>query len=759
MKRYFYTITSLVIIIFFYSCKAAKVWENANKNAHHYIKSVEATSATTVRVTFSEEVDQISAENALNYSIPNLTVISAARDGSDYSVVILTTILQVDIDYTLHVTGVENTSGNTIGSPSSMSFFGDAAPMIKSANSINTTTIWIYISEPVNQTSAENTANYTISPPITVSTAARDSSDYSKIILTTSSQTDGTSYKLTITNVTDLTGNTIGSPNYEYFTGTGGVDNTHPCVLSAMLIDSNTVELLFSEPMNAATINNTGSYTIKDPNDNTVVISAATPLADTSRVWLDISATFSEHIYTLTVDPAVPVSVEDLNGNSLKDSPENRAAFQGLGQMPNSFSDGPVIVDPLGDVSNNFSMLANYKGRIYLGPADADNSIFRMRPDGSEPEIVKFIFHGDIGEGHGDTTSLNPGPDNEDGIDYIAGGIINGIEYLFMGPSRTAGGLKYIYFTSDSGSTIDFDYMDFGPLHPPVDLYSKSIPSMIVFNNRIYFGILRDSPLLDGFYDPDLAKVINVTKEPSSPADFVSLATYNMPRIGRWGTPANTAQIIGIDTMAVYLDRLYIANGGNNAIDEDGGIFRSLNNDPAPYPGAPDWEDITPVGNTDWYNGGTRFSIGLTSNSQLIPADRAFPAMVEFRGNLYIARNTNQGPQLWKFDGSNFSLIADNGSGITNMSDSDNTKITMLIKNKNILYLGFDNLNDGIHILRSTNPSDEASFQVVTQNGFGVAPVIDTIYHAISVPDGGKKCLWLLCGPYGGKLRLYRLAE
>lgn len=756
MKRYFYAITSLLVI--FFSCKAAKVWENANQNAHHYIESIEATSATTVRVTFSEEVDQISAENALHYSIPGLTVISAARDGSDHSVVILTTILQVDIDYTLHVTGVENTSGFAIGSPSSMSFFGDAAPMIKSASSIDTTTIWIYFSESVNQTSAENTANYTIFPPISVNSATRDSSDYSKIIVTTSSQTDGTPYKLTIADVTDLTGNTIGSPNYEYFTGTGGVDSTQPCVLSAMLIDSNTVELLFSEPMNPTTINNTGSYTIKDPDDNAVVISAATPLADTSRVRLDISATFSEHIYTLTVDPAVPVSVEDLNGNSLKNSPENRAAFQGLGQMPDSFADGPVIVDPLGDVSNNFSMLANYKGRIYLGPADADNSVFRMRPDGSEPEIVKFIFHGDIGEGHGDTRSLNPGPDNEDGISCIAGGIINGIEYLFMGPSRTAGSLKYIYLTSDSGSTIDFDYMDFGSL-VPMDLYSICIPSMIVFNNRIYFGILRDSPLLDGFYDPNLVKVINITKEPVSPVDYMSLATYNMPRIGRWGTPANTAQIIGIDSMAVYFDRLYIANGGNNAVDEDGGIFRSLNNDPAPYPGAPDWGDVTPVGNTEWCDGGTKFSIELTKNSKLIPADRAFPAMAVFKDNLYIARNTNQGPQLWKFNGANFSLIADNGSGITDMGDSDNTRITMLIVNKNILYIGFDNLNDGIHILRSTKPSDEASFEVVTQNGFGVAPAIDTIYHAISVPDGGKKCLWLLCGAYGGKLRLYRLAD
>ena len=351
------------------------------------------------------------------------------------------------------------------------------------------------------------------------------------------------------------------------------------------------------------------------------------------------------------------------------------------------------------------------------------------------------MFHGTSG----DTTTLNPGPDGEDGIDFIASGIIAGEEYLFFGPSRSTGGLDYLYYSTDTGSTLDFDYMNLSGFLGP---QTMGVSSLFAFNDRLYAGF-PDT----GGNRPYLLKLTSIGSSPAG----VDLKAVDMPRIGL----GNSAAIVGIDTMALFEDRIFIANGGNSAINEDGGIIMSLNGDPDPYPGAPDWDDITPVADTGWYNplSDDRFSIALTGSNKLLPADRAFPAVAEFKGKLYIARNTTEGPQLWRYLDGGFTLIADNGSGITDMGDADNTRISLLLVNKNILYIGFDNSSDGIQVFRSDNPSDQASFDAVTLNGLGKGAEIDTIYHAISVPDGGKKCLWLLCGKSGGKLRIYRRAE
>ncbi len=737
MTRYLSFIVSVAITFTIYACKAGEVWENANRAPNiFYISSVVATSTSTVRITRSPEAEESGANNISNYSIPGLTITDALRDGSDSKLVNLSTSNHEDINYTLSITGLTDTTGNPIGTPSSMKFAGDVAPMIKSVSATGSTTVMIYFSEPVDKLPAEDAANYTADGGLSISAAVRDASDYSRVILTTSSQ-NSISYKLTINIVTDLTGNTLANPNYEYFTGIGAIDLTNPRVLSAAMLDSNSVEVLFSEPVEKASSEITANYTLKDSQGNPIPVITATRQADDqSHVWLDISGTLSDHIYIVHVS-----GVTDTALNAMLGFPYNIAAFNGTGTIPDSFDAGPVVVDPMNEGVNNFSMLASYKGRIYIAPADSDNAAFRFKPDGSDPAIVPFMFHG----ASGDTTTLNTGPDGEDGIDYIASGIVAGVEYLFFGPSKSSGDLDYLYYSTDTGSTLDFDYMDLSGF---LGLQTRGVSSLFAFNDRLYAGF----PDTSG----NRPYLLNLTSIASSPAG-VDLNADDMPRIGL----GNGAAIVGIDTMALFEDRIFIANGGNSAIDEDGGIIMSLNSDPAPFPGAPDWLDITPVSDTGWYNSPSddRFSIALTGTNKLLPADRAFPAMAEFKGKLYIARNTTQGPQLWRYLDGGFTLIADNGSGITDMGDADNTRITLLIVNKNILYIGFDNSSDGIQVFRSDNPSDQASFDAVTLNGLGQGANIDTIYHAVSVPDGGKKCLWLLCGKSGGKLRIYRRAE
>ncbi len=78
------------------------------------VENVVATSGTTIEVTFSEDVDQTTAETATNYTITtrDVTVDSAARDASNHKLVVLTVSGMTTGNYTLTVNGVEDLSGN-----------------------------------------------------------------------------------------------------------------------------------------------------------------------------------------------------------------------------------------------------------------------------------------------------------------------------------------------------------------------------------------------------------------------------------------------------------------------------------------------------------------------------------------------------------------------------------------------------------------------------------------------------------------------
>ncbi len=88
------------------------------------IATVAEISSTEIRVDFSEDVDETTAENTANYAVDNGIGISAAvRDGADNSLVILTVnALTSGVTYTVTVNNVEDLSGNTILANSKSSF-------------------------------------------------------------------------------------------------------------------------------------------------------------------------------------------------------------------------------------------------------------------------------------------------------------------------------------------------------------------------------------------------------------------------------------------------------------------------------------------------------------------------------------------------------------------------------------------------------------------------------------------------------------
>jgi hypothetical protein len=701
-----------------------------------------ATSNTTVRVYFSSDVEQTSAETPGNYTIPGLTVTGATRDLIDFSIVDLTTTSHEDINYTLNITGVIP--------PDSTTFAGDVAPYILSVCSYSNTEVVVFFSEDVETTSAQNTLNYSVTG-LSVISAFRDPVDHAKVTLDTSSQGDGTDYVLNIINVTDLNGSSIANPAAMSFTGTGIPDSTAPRALSAVLVDSDTVEVQFSEPVEQVSSETAINYSITDNMGSSISVTSAVRQADISKVWLDIAGIFSECLYNLEVS----LGVMDMNSNSMAGPPDNTVSFSGQGTMPQSVNDGPVFVDPINDGSNNFGLLTKYKGRIYIGPANSDNAVFRLKPDGSNPEIITFRFY----QGGSFETSLNPGPDGEDGIDYITGGTIGGTEYLFIGPSKSSGDISYIYYTTESGNTLNFNSMNLSQI---LGGNTKGVSSMIVFNDNLYIGYPDN-----GGNRPYFHRVLNIVPNPVEGTDAINLEGVDMPSIGKNGNPTNNGgSIVGIDSFGIFGDRLYAANGGKQAVGENGGIVKSTTNAPLDVWNNPgDWSAVTPFASTEWYNSpfDDRFSKELTLLNKLIPADKAFPAMTVFNNKLYVIRNSTGsagGPQLWKYDGSTWSLVADNGSGLTDMGNVKNISITLLVVNGDRLYIGYDNDTDGIQLWRTaagiTDPAFVGDFEPVSLDGFGDLANNQRIYSGLSISDGGTDYLWLLCGKSGGSLRVYR---
>jgi hypothetical protein len=222
---------------------------------------------------------------------------------------------------------------------------------------------------------------------------------------------------------------------------------------------------------------------------------------------------------------------------------------------------------------------------------------------------------------------------------------------------------------------------------------------------------------------------------------------------------------VGIDSFGVYNNRLFLANGGAAVANQDGGIVGTRTQTPRPadrYPG--DWLDATPTALGEWYDGNNRHSLELGKTNKLTSADKAFPAKAVFNGKLFVIRNTtgfSGGPQLWRWDGTSWVLVASNGAGITDMGHVGNALATMLVANGDRLYVGYDNEGAGAQVWRTrpgvTDHLFETDFEAVDTNGFGDPAKNLRIYHALSAQYNGVDYLWLLCGKPGEAFNAYRM--
>jgi hypothetical protein len=551
------------------------------------------------------------------------------------------------------------------------------------------------------------------------------------------------------------------------------------------------------------------------------------------------------------------------NSEDLQSNPRDRAGFSGCGVAPNNFADGPISTDTFGD-GTSFGYLTNYNNQIYVGPNAKGNSAARFNFDGTSPQNVGFTIEKHVGHsntassrdggigvppfvtmGHSGCTLNNAnltegcGPDNENGRGSFSKVELHGSEFLIMGGSRNVDPndkmkrYKYIYMSSDTGETLNFKWIRLGVIAGDS---TEGVQSFVSLNNRVYAGFakLNEPFTCTGMPEPcgqlsrntpDFGVIrfktgatdnnacgIDQNCDAGANTRGTRFRIDNVDYFG--GTNANNdktitdnwGKYVGIDSLFVFRNRIYGANGGHHKVNHNGSIIRSNSDDPGICNSGQNntcesFTEIGPRSHPFWHGTGTNenrwFSIELRKAADFSPADHAFAQFTEYKGNLYVTRTicdtaqssaathaatffmnsiagctdgtfNNRKPQLWKCvpettgnantcEAGDWSVVGDNGTGISNFGSSSNHSATMIVANGNYLYYGMDN-QYGVQVWRTNieNPSSNISeWERINTDGFGDTDMRN-IFSAISVPVGSQKFVYISVGKNGTPLKIFR---
>ncbi len=217
----------------------------------------------------------------------------------------------------------------------------NAAPVVVRALSLGASSLDVTFSEPITATQANVAGNYTLTGGVTVSNAARDATNFRIVHLTTSAQTGGASYTLTVnTTLRDLvninlitnTNPTTSLPaNQAQFNGV--VD---PVVVSIVTTSATTLTITFNESVKATTAecaNQTACAVIYQNLSLPVLSAVSTGGAgvNSATYTLTVNPMIEGQAYTTTVLATKIEGVAAPAGRYVS-SPNNAATFNGDGR-------------------------------------------------------------------------------------------------------------------------------------------------------------------------------------------------------------------------------------------------------------------------------------------------------------------------------------------------------------------------------------------------------------------------------------------
>jgi len=267
------------------------------------ISSVSASSATSILITFNQEVTQATAEVATNYTINNnITVSNAVRNGTNQ--VTLTTSSMPNNNYQISVNNVRDAATGTPASNLQENFSFVTPLSISSTNIVDKNTIELFFNLNLEEVSAETLSNYSINNGIgNPASAVLDPNDNQKVTLTLASDLTNNTYDITVNAVTDVSTltssvNLVSSMAYL------------PLEISSLSSLSNTqIQVTFNQEVGTAQANTTTNYeldfTFGNPN------SASQDEGNAAIVVLTYGSSLVNNTYTLTVN-----NLSNLSGNA-----------------------------------------------------------------------------------------------------------------------------------------------------------------------------------------------------------------------------------------------------------------------------------------------------------------------------------------------------------------------------------------------------------------------------------------------------------
>lgn len=269
------------------------------------IYSVNIRNYNLVDVTFSEEVDAMTAQDSKNYAINNsVNVLVAILDLNLKTVHLSTSTHQPNNTHTITISNVKDraTPSNTIAANSQYSYLyqpnDNTPPQLIRAEAISGTSVVLEFSESLDRESAELESNYVINEGIRIIQSIL-SVDQKTVNLTTSAHENGKSYTATVNNIKDLapTPNKIASNtkvNYVYIYQ----DKESPKITNVQIVFATYLKVFFNEIIEKGSAENIANYKIS----NGVAVLSAVLDNDMKLVHLTTSEHRINTKYSLTVN-------------------------------------------------------------------------------------------------------------------------------------------------------------------------------------------------------------------------------------------------------------------------------------------------------------------------------------------------------------------------------------------------------------------------------------------------------------------------
>lgn len=347
--------------------------------------SVAAIDNKKVEVKFNEAVDIMMSVDISNYSIPGLLIINADLSPSGDLAILTTSSQTGGTIYKLTVSNITDKSGNIIDPDYNEFQFGGihdkdilTSPKLRYAVSKSNTTVEAAFDEEIDISNAEDVSNYSI-PGLSIVKAELSASGDS-VILTTSSQTAGTIYRLTVSNITDKEGNII-NPDYDesQFGGMPYNDGTQPKLEAAYSISNTKIKVIFSEEVNILNAEDVSNYSI---TGLTVIKAKYEP--NSKSVTLTTSSQDIGTIYKLKVS-----NIKDKYGNYL-DAAYSEKQFGGV--APDT--QGPKLLSAC--ALDSYTVRVTFSEQINEESALSCSS-YNISPDLGSPISVNKVNEGPEG--------------------------------------------------------------------------------------------------------------------------------------------------------------------------------------------------------------------------------------------------------------------------------------------------------------------------------------------------------------------------